>query len=406
MTARCGSATSGTGSPGSRTASSCSTRATCSGRTSSLSTCRTSRPGRSTGGGRSSSRSSAGRSASTAGIEAAAWARHTPTGPTSRGRDPREGHVSWKARALWAVAVGGAFACGKADEATRTLDTGATHERRAMVIPQAQGWQFFGPAEGAPREVWGVSQDGTGNIWVAGGDEGLFVLTPGAATLRRFTIADGLYSYTDATGGHGYKAISVAGGPGSTAFVGYYGKQLAEYCTWLPRDTQPDSIVKSGDADEVTLGPAGISVRHIDISTPRNFYPQYPQGREKVHDVFRILYDANKNNVWFGGNHGVALWENRRMMWEHQHAAINGYTARGHYTLLSGDWCGLALDAAGDVWMGGGHRMAKLRYASEGGFWASLAPIIDVWPDAVPADAYSWQRTDDFVQAIAVSGGD
>jgi hypothetical protein len=293
---------------------------------------------------------------------------------------------------LFAVACGGEPPAG---------DT-----RLGVFLPSTPGWEFFGPAQGGPQHVYGVSQDGAGNIWIAGGGEGLFVLAPGAATLRRFTIADGLYSYTDATGAHGYKAISVAGGPGSTAFVGYLGNPLAEYCNSAPCATQPDYVVKSGDADKVVLGPAGIQVSHIDISTPPGTYPQYPQGREKIHDVFRIVYDKNRNNVWFGGNHGIALWEDQRRIWEHQHAAINGYTASGHYTMLSGDWFGLALDPSGDAWMGGGHRLAELRYASEGGgFWSIMNPIVDVWPDAVPQDAYSWQRTDDYIQALAVSGG-
>src|SRR5262249_8574879 len=105
-------------------------------------------------------------------------------------------------------------------------------------------------------------------------------------------------------------------------------------------EADPPALLKSGDADRVTLMPGGaISVSHFDISTPPGMYPQYPNGREVIRTIYRILYNPGTGDVWFGGDHGVAGYDGPRgWMLEHQHAAINGYTASGHYTLLSGDW--------------------------------------------------------------------
>jgi hypothetical protein len=60
------------------------------------------------------------------------------------------------------------------------------------VPPNSKDWRFLGAAEGAPREVLGVTEDEGGNLWVAGGEDGLCLLRPGAATFRCYTMADGL----------------------------------------------------------------------------------------------------------------------------------------------------------------------------------------------------------------------
>lgn len=265
-----------------------------------------------------------------------------------------------------------------------------------LPVPQP-GWQFFGPQHGGPRRAFGVSADQSGNLWVAGGPDGLFLLAPGQARFRRFTRADGLGGYTDSNGLHGYSVISVAGGPAQTVFVGYKGLHGGR------DEADPEYMVKSGDADQVLLDGVGLQIRHFDLSTPPGVSSTYPQGRDKIRDVFRILFEPATGDLWFGGNHGIALYQaERNHVYEHHHAAINGYTAAGSYTLLSGDWYGLARDPAGDIWMGGGHRLARLNFASEGGTWyADLDPIIDVWPDAVPEGAHPEERTDDFIQDLA-----
>lgn len=275
----------------------------------------------------------------------------------------------------------------------------AGYDAGRVSLPSAAGWQFFGPQHGGPRRAFGAAQDEGGNLWVAGGGDGLFLLTPGASGFRRFTHVDGLASYTDFSGVNGNQVISVAGGPPGTAFVGYKGVHGGA------DELDPEYMVRSGDADKVVLLGAGISVSHFDLRTPPGVSSTYPQGRDKIRDVFRILYDPSNGDVWFGGNHGIAMFKgSSKAIHEHHHAAVNGYLPSGSYTLLSGDWYGLAMDPAGDLWMGGGHRLARLKYASEGKSWyADMDPVIDVWPDAVASGGRPEERTDDFVQDLAVS---
>src|SRR5207248_4207605 len=72
-------------------------------------------------------------------------------------------------------------------------------------------------------------------------------------------------------------------------------------------------------------------------------------------------------------------------------------------TLLTGDYWGIAVAPNGDFWFGGGNRLGK-KAAGEnpsGNLWAATQKI-DVWPDAVPMDAYPDQRTDDLIQDAAL----
>lgn len=279
-----------------------------------------------------------------------------------------------------------------------TPDAGPPDAGYTLTFPSSAGWQFYGPQHGGPRNVYGVSADGAGNLWVAGGAEGLFLLEPGASQFRRFTVADGLTGYASPSGTVDQPVLSVAGGPSGTVFVGYRGVHGGA------DENDPPEMVKSGDADRVVWDGTALRVTHFDLATPPGTDPHYPQGRDKIRDVFRIVYHPGSGDVWFGGNHGIAMWNGRlRKVDEHQHAAINGFTASGAYTLLSGDWYGLALDPAGDVWLGGGHRLARLKFASEHRqFWAAVEPIHDVWPDAQPVDPRPEERTDDFIQDLAV----
>jgi len=295
------------------------------------------------------------------------------------------------------TADGGPGAPDAPDGGPGTPDGGPdTPDGGPVALPSVQGWQFYGVQHGGPHRALGISADEGGNLWVAGGAEGLFLLRPGAERFERFTAAEGLTHYVDPNGLHGYDVLSVAGARPGEVIVGYQG--LGD------SDEDPPFMIKSGDADRVTLTAGGITVTHFDISSPPGQDPHYPLGRDKIRHVHRVLYNHATGDIWFGGGHGVALYDGRSgQILEHQHAAINGYTAAGQYTLLSGDWS-VALDAQGDLWMGGAHRLAKLRFAAEGRqFWARLDPTLDVWPDAVAQDATPAQRTDDFVQDLAVT---
>ena len=64
-----------------------------------------------------------------------------------------------------------------------------------ISFPNVPGWSFLGPQNGGPQDVFQVTADQGGNIWVAGGADGLFLLRPGQTKFQRFTIADGLHPY-------------------------------------------------------------------------------------------------------------------------------------------------------------------------------------------------------------------
>ena len=311
--------------------------------------------------------------------------------------------------------------------------------------PSASGWTFYGTAQGGPRYVYGVSADAGGNLWVAGGEEGLFVLQRGQTRFRRFTMADGLrpYGYMlngSAPSGTKYlKVISVAGGPAGVAFVGYEGKPPASgmpTCEdeWDAADNAgrtPDaSIYKSGDADRVTLTSTGIHVVHYDISTGPNKVAAEPRGREKLCNILRIAYDARTNSVWFGGNHGFAwgranfpgyscapgTWEySCAGVMEHVHPAINAWnSSHTGGILLTDAYYGVAVASNGDVWFGGANRSTRFRYGTNGNdYWQAQVETegsayawnrIDIWPDAVAEPTWPTreQRVDDHVSGMAV----
>ncbi|MFL5347413.1 MAG: DNRLRE domain-containing protein [Hyalangium sp.] len=306
-------------------------------------------------------------------------------------------------------------------------------------------WTFYGTAQGGPRYVYGVSADAGGNIWVAGGEEGLFVLQQGQTQLRHFTMADGLrpYGYMldgSAPSGVKYlKVISVAGGPAGVAFVGYEGKPPAtgmptcedEWDQAYAAGRTPDaSVYKSGDADRVTLTATGIQVVHYDLSTGPNKVAAEPRGREKICNILRIAYDPRTKSVWFGGNHGFAwgradfpgyscapgTWDyGCAGVMEHVHPAINGYNSDGtHLVLLTDAYYGVSVASNGDVWFGGAIRSTRFRYGTDGNnYWQAQTETegssyawnrYDIWPDAVaePTPPTRAQRVDDNVSGMAV----
>src|SRR2546430_12429316 len=150
-----------------------------------------------------------------------------------------------------------------------------------ISFPNVPGWSFLGPQNGGPQDVFQVTADQGGNIWVAGGADGLFLLRPGQTKFQRFTIADGLHPYGYLNGDqakalgvpNGSPAdpnpslsatpvIPVEGGPPGVVFVGYQGKNSAKPhgCedNWdtnhKPGPLFGDpSVYKTGDAARVML---------------------------------------------------------------------------------------------------------------------------------------------------------
>ena len=104
------------------------------------------------------------------------------------------------------------------------------------TISDSAGWRFA--TDGLPSgTVMGASADEDGNIWVAGRNAGVFVQRGGSGRFQQFTLADGLHPYGYLPDGSPAEsspslavtpAISISGGPGSSAFVGYQGKEGCE----------------------------------------------------------------------------------------------------------------------------------------------------------------------------------
>jgi len=76
-------------------------------------------------------------------------------------------------------------------------------------------------------------------------------------------------------------------------------------------------------------------------------------------------------------------------------------------TLCSGDFNALAMDANGDLWLGGRERSARFPWGSTRRFYDADDFIqkesnrVDVWPDAVPRDPYPSQQVMDDTFGLA-----
>jgi len=348
-----------------------------------------------------------------------------------------------------------------------------------VVFPPTANWDFYGPQKGGPQDVLDVAMDEGGNLWVAGGKEGLFLMRADSSgklsgTFEKFGIADGLHPYgwlngetaqamgvpdgtpsdpnpsLDAT-----PVISLAGGPPGTVFVGYQGKPGCE-SAWDGASGKPPSewgdpaVYKSGDADRVTLTGSGISVVHYDIFSGPGMVPLELKGREKLCTIYRLVWDKEKNLIWFGGNHGFANGQANAVnvptcngirscsqVMEHAHPAINGCRVNYDYTngscppgqsaWVTDLYYGVAIDPVShDMWMGGSGRTTLFRIATfgRGDFFTAndeIAPNApagidrrwDLWPDQVGEwDAtrntvnyvMPSQRNDDLVSAIVAVG--
>jgi hypothetical protein len=334
-------------------------------------------------------------------------------------------------------------------------------------LPTTANWEFYGREQGGPRFVYGVSTDEGGNTWVAGGEEGLFLMKKGEKTFQRFTLADGLRPYgympdgSEPPGPKYLKVISVAGAWDGTVFVGYEGKPTApgmptcenEWDDALQKRRPPVAAVyKSGDADRVSLRADGtLDVVHYDISSGPGVVDAEPEGREKLCNIWRIVYqkhsDPRRSSVWFGANHGFARGDahfkgNPRCngqlacsgVEEHSHPAFNAYVYshpkedeaqygkdyskwRVQGALVTDAYWGLALLPNGDLWVGGANRSTKYYYGTTNGdFWECQTRTEgrdyawnrhDIWKDAVgEGGRYSRpeERTDDLVSGMAVVG--
>src|SRR6267142_2778376 len=267
----------------------------------------------------------------------------------------------------------------------------AWHPGDVVSVTSNNGWRFV--SDGLPGSVMGASADENGNLWVAGG-------------------------------------------PGSSAYVGYGGKAGCED-EWdrlgdNHAGTAP-SIYKSGDADRVVLNGGGINVAHYDIFSGPGIVANEQAGREKLCSVYRIVWQrgstvplgppGNHGYVWFGANHGFALGYADYAgspacdgqlgcsgLLEHVHPAINDV----HSWLITDLYYGIAIDSLPhtdgkgntffDVWFGGMARTTRFRFGEELGdyykaevrtelYASSSATAANIANDA-PAKAAFWNRMD------------
>ena len=320
---------------------------------------------------------------------------------------------------------------------------------KTISFPGTLNWDFYGPQHGGPQDVRDVALDEGGNLWVAGGSEGLFLMrangTGGlSGRFEKFGIADGLHPYGwlngEAAKGLGVAdgtpsdphpsltatpVISVAGGPAGTAFVGYEGKPGCEDAwhgdEWTPASKWGDpSVYKSGDADRVTLTGNGISVVHYNIFSGPGVVGHEIKGREKLCSIYRLAWDKEKNLIWFGGNHGFAVAKSDAgnaptcdgepgcaPVTEHSHPAISGcgvdydyatgYCPPDKTAWLTDAYYGVGIDpVTHDVWMGGTNRTTKFRMATLGGFSAAADSETEL-PAAKGGMAYRWDLWPDQV---------
>ncbi|MCP3139661.1 ligand-binding sensor domain-containing protein [Pyxidicoccus xibeiensis] len=348
-----------------------------------------------------------------------------------------------------------------------TPDGGSTGGNN--VPPDAAGWRFLGRAQGAPREVLGITQDEGGNLWVAGGEDGLCLLRPEASTFKCYTMADGLKPWApwkgkDPAPEQRYlKVTAVTGGPAGTVWVGYEGRPNCESEFYkAPGELEDPAIFKSGDADRVELQDDGtLRVIHYDIHSPAHSVPGYGH-REKLCSVNRIVWDKQRNSLWFASNHGLAWGEpdyqgavecsdpqvraanawlyierdaqgnevgrepRQRCKYgvmEHVHPAIAMSDAATEDSRLAGDVWGVAVRPDGDVWLGSHIRTSRFKimtnavgHVGTGAPWnfeaarkqteekKHRANRIDLWPDAVaePTIPTPEQRVDDLVSDLVL----
>jgi hypothetical protein len=325
-------------------------------------------------------------------------------------------------------------------------------------LPNIPGWQFFGVQNNGPVHVYGTAMDEGGNLWVAGGEEGLFLMTPAeqakgsAAQFKQLTITDGLHPWGympdggDAPGPYYLSVISVAGGPAGTVFVGYKGEGQKpngdEPCEneWDEGRPPDPAIYKSGDADRVELQADGsLKVVHYDIFSGPGMVGSEPRGREKLCSIYKIAYNKAHNSVWFGGNHGFAWgdpnfpgaaatncfgdnygsWHNRCSgVLEHAHPTFGCFPngPSGGEMLCSFRFYGIDEDSNAHLWVGGWQRSMTWTMSNPyGDFWGyeqyqfqtGFPYAIDLWPDpGGPQDTSPNGWHDDAVRAVVAMPDD
>jgi hypothetical protein len=267
----------------------------------------------------------------------------------------------------------------------------------------------YGAGDGIQETpIVGTSTDEAQNLYIAT-NAALYVRTPSSARFVRFDASAGLHlpghdmdHCYDPTGG-GKAGIlkpcptSDADGPGISEIVGG-GKDEVLVGYWGHEDfslsadgTSSDPWRHTGKIDRVRLqrdpnthAITGLEVVKLDVlSTNSN---EFWHNRT----VERMIYDhfTHPHELYVGFNHGVDklspdLWaEPDPTKWfltsytdwmsDHLHPQVCKHatcTGGGADTQMLGDWRGLAIDAKGDLWVGGRWAAGRIRYTPSNADW-------------------------------------
>jgi hypothetical protein len=208
----------------------------------------------------------------------------------------------------------------------------------------------YGAAEGLSGPILDASPDAAQNLWAISADT-LYLLRPGEGTFHRYTAADGLHigGFTDPYGGAATTWLTaMAGGGAGEVFVGYQGYET-------PGDPYEDTEVQKelGNADKITLGSDGtIAITrylfHCDYQYYSCWEDRSPRRMIYAHDGTAL------GHLFIGFNHGVAhVWNDT--FGDHVHPEVTYHTATGGTIEKIGEFYGLALTPAGDLWMAGAY---------------------------------------------------
>jgi hypothetical protein len=349
--------------------------------------------------------------------------------------------LGWGAAAICALAAG----CGSSGGGAAAA-AGGSGPGVAQPSLSKDGFVFYGAGHGMARDVWDVSPDEAGNVWVAGGDV-LLVKRRDEARFRRLDPASaGITRNCDAAGQTACPIVSVGGGAPGVAVVGLKG-------LGTDGDDDPDWWLDSGGADVLAFdGERVTRTRHVHVAGPperfcMNHDPPpcsigdatYEKGRRKVRQVLRVAVNHRAGtlqygDVWMAGTHGsfnllVANpeqrgWvdltdrypgtEDRRYVWEHDHPAMTAWANIGgvkQNAFLAGTTVALAIDpTTGDPWAANETRLASKQGAGtrwdgwDAPMWPpwkvdprtghELDSFLDVWPDPRPADPFDFDAVD------------